>query len=227
MAFVQEFYGLKVDLKKIVYSFSSDFLVDENYCVVSELRTDVLVPYPGSTGCIDRGDSFFTTWHAAKGFEEVVGRTETDRQAYKVSNHSQTPFSETRIFMERYGRGVRADGIKLNALPIHPFLLSRGLEFLLEYERKRYWIVAKQFGQFSDEKGTFRETEIRLESNRPGKNEPLVLHERLTDGALIQSLEDDVKWAFWSSMKLLTEIGYSFEEKRVDELLHDASWGDW
>ena len=101
------------------------------------------------------------------------------------------------------------------------------MEFLLEYERKRYWIVAKQFGQFSDEKGTFRETEIRLESNRPGKNEPLVLHERLTDGALIQSLEDDVKWACWSSMKLLTEIGYSFEEKRVDELLHDASWGDW
>lgn len=196
-------------------------MVDENYCVVSELRSDVCVPYPGATGCIDRGDSFFTTWHAAKGFEEVVGRTAPDRQVYKVPDHSKIPYSEVRLFMARYGRGVRADGIKMNSLPIHPFLLSRGLEFLLEYKRKRYWIVAKQFGQFSDEKGTFRETEIRLESD---KKVPLVLHERLNDDELIRNLEDDVKWAFWSSMKLLTEIGYSFEKERVDELLHEACW---
>ena len=225
MAFIREFNDLTVTLKKIVYSFSSDFLVDENYCVASELRSDVCVPYPGSTGCIDRGDSLFTTWHAAKGYEETVGRTEPEMQVYKVSNHSQTPYPEVRIFMERYGRGVREDGVKMSSLPIHPMLLSRGLEFLLEYERKRYWIIAKQFGQFSDDKGTFRETEIRLESNRPGKTDPLVLHERLTDDALIRVLEDDdVKWAFWSSMKLLTEIGYVFEQKQVDELLHENFW---
>lgn len=221
MAFVRKFDDLTVNLKKIIYSFSSDFLVDENDWVASELRSEVRVPYPGSTGCIDRGDSLFITWHAAKGYEEVVGRTAPDMQVYKVLNHSKTPYSEARIFMERYGRGVREDGIKLNSLPIHPVLLSRGLEFLLEYEGKRYWITARQFGVFSDEKGTFRETEIRLESD---KKVPLVLHERLTEEELIRALEDDVKWAFWSSMKLLTEIGYSFEKERVDELLHEACW---
>lgn len=221
MAFVRKFYDLTVNLKKIVYSFSSDFLVDENYWVASELRSEVRVPYPGSTGCIDRGDSLFTTWHAAKGYEEVVGRIQPDMQVYKVLNHSKIPYSEARIFMERYGREVREDGIKMKSLPIHPVLLSRGVEFLLEYECKRYWITAKQFGLFSDEKGAFRETEIRLESD---KKEPLVLLERLTDEELIRVLEDDVKWAFWSSMKLLTEIGYAFEDKRVDELLHEACW---
>lgn len=224
MAFVRKFYDLTVNLKKIVYSFSSDFLVDENYWGASELRSEVRVPYPGSTGCIDRGDSLFTTWHAAKGYEEVVGRTQPDMQVYKVLNHSKTPYSEARIFMERYGRGVREDGIKMNFLPVHPVLLSRGLEFLLEYERKRYWITAKQFGLFSDEKGMFRETEIRLDSDRPGTKGPLVLHERLSDNELIRILEDDVKWAFWSSMKLLTEIGYSFDDRVVDELLHENVW---
>ena len=224
MAFVRKFYDLTVNLKKIVYSFSSDFLVDENYWVASELRSEVRVPYPGSTGCIDRGDSLFTTWHAAKGYEEVVGRIQPDMQVYKVSNHSNPPYSEARIFMERYARGVREDGIKMTFLPVHPVLLSRGLEFLVEYGRKRYWVTAKQFGLFSDEKGMFRETEIRLDSDRPGTKGPLVLHERLTDDELIRNLENDVKWAFWSSMKLLTEIGYAFEDKRVDELLHEACW---
>lgn len=39
MAFVREFDDLTVNLKKIVYSFSSDFLVDENYWVAPELRS--------------------------------------------------------------------------------------------------------------------------------------------------------------------------------------------